>query len=273
MADIKDRFLKIAEEQAEREKKPAQLTLWPDEKRGAPNALLRSALFSASKPINERKTYREHTLAVLGPYSVKYTGPQLYQPELDVWLELVHRCRLTTLGNETEFQVRSFLRALRRSTGKSDYKSLVSTFHLLSSAVVEVSSRNEKGQRRGYIGHLIDVLEFDEVTARWKASLNPKIAILFAPDEHTWLAGSARLALGRSYLAKWLHGYYATHRKPLPISVERLRELSGSANGSLRDFRRRLRDAFAEVARVELTQQRSFQWQIDADDMVVVSRS
>jgi len=250
-----------------------QLKLWPDDRRGAPNALLRSALFSAGKPTNTRKLFKEHMLAVLGPIQIAYSGPQLYQPELDVWLELVHRCRLRELGTETEFPVRSFLKSLGRSTGKSDYKALVGTFRLLATTLIEVTARDEKGRVRGYMGHLVDSLEHNEATGRWRVSLNPKIASLFAPTEHTWLHAGARQALGRSFLAKWLHGYFSTHRVPLPISLERLQELSGSSTKQqLRDFRRSVRRALEEVAVVELADGRGFEWRIDADDLVHVQR-
>jgi hypothetical protein len=270
----KTRFREIAERAvALVPAEPVQLKFWPDDRRGAPNALLRSALFSAGKPSNTRKLFKEHTLAVLGPCTIAYTGPQLYQPELDVWLELVHRCRLRPLGTETEFPVRSFLKALGRSTGKSDYKALVGTFRLLATTLIEVSARDEKGRVRGYMGHLVDSLEHNEATGRWRATLNPKVAGLFAPAEHTWLHVSARQALGRSFLAKWLHGYFSTHRSPLPISLERVQDLSGSSTKQqLRDFRRSVRKALGEVAAVELAEGRVFEWRLDDDDLVHVHR-
>lgn len=268
------RFRELAEEAASLvSAESVQLKLWPEDRRGAPNALLRSALFSAGKPTNKRKIFKQHTLAVLGPFSINYTGPQLYQPELDVWLELVHRCRLRPLGTETEFPVRAFLKSLGRATGKSDYIALVGTFRLLATTLIEVNARDEKGRVRGYMGHLVDSLEHNEATGRWRATLNPKIASLFAPNEHTWLHVGARQALGRSFLAKWLHGYFSTHRVPLPISAERLQNLSGSSKAQrLRDFRRALRRALDEVASVERAEGRVFEWRLDDDDQVCVSR-
>lgn len=267
------RFREIAAQQmAAASVAPVQLRFWPDDRRGAPNALLRSALFSAGKPTNTRKLFKQHTLAVLGPCTISYTGPQLYQPELDVWLELVHRCRLRELGTGTEFPVRSFLKSLGRSAGKSDYKALVGTFRLLASTLIEVAARDDKGRVRGYMGHLVDSLEHNEATGGWRATLNPKIASLFAPSEHTWLHAGARQALGRSFLAKWLHGYFSTHQAPFPISVERLRELSGSSTKQqLRDFRRSVRKALDEVAAVERADGRGFEWLIE-DDVVHVRR-
>lgn len=266
-------FEDLAKEQMARAPSaPVQLAFWADTRRGAPNAVLRAAMFCAGKPTNERKIFKEYTLEVLGPYTITYTGPQLYQSDLDVCLELWHRCRLRPLGTETEFQVGSFLKSLKRSTGKSDYTALVSTFRVLAATTIEVARRDEKGRLRGYIGHLVDSLAYDEATGRWHVSLNPKIAGLFAPTEHTWLQASARLELGRGYLAKWLHGYFSSHERPHPISVQRLRDLSGSTAGRLRKFRENLRVALAEVARVETAEGRRFEWRLDDEDLVHVRR-
>jgi hypothetical protein len=100
-----------------------------------------------------------------------------------------------------------------------------------------------------------------------------RIAELFAPSQHTWLHASARRALGKGYLAKWLHGYFSSHAKPHPICVAALLELSGSENRELRDFRRKLKAALAEVARVETTEGRRFEWCIDDEDLVHVRRA
>jgi hypothetical protein len=59
---------------------------------------------------------------------------------------------------------------------------------------------------------------------------------------------------------------------PLPISVSRLLDLSGSTNASLRDFRRKLRTAMGEVADVERADGREFSWRLDANDLVHVAR-
>lgn len=262
----------VKEQMARAPSAPVQLALWADARRGAPNAVLRAAIFSAGKPTNERKSFKEHTLEGLGPYTIAYTGPQLYQPELDVWLELVHRCRLRPLGTETEFQAGSFLKSLKHKTGKSDYEWLVGSFMTLRATAIRVEWKDKSGRALGYIGGLVDSLGFDKDTGRWSVKLDPRIATLFAPTEHTWLQASARLALGRCYLAKWLHGYFSTHERPHPISVQRLRALSGSTAGRLRKFRENVRVALVEVAKVETAEARRFEWHIDDEDLVHVRR-
>jgi hypothetical protein len=239
-----------------------------------PNVFLRSALFSAGKPTKTRKLCRDHVLpAAIGTRSITYTGPQLYQHELDVWEEVIHRCRLRAAGTHTDFHVHGFLKSLRRSTGNKDYEQLHSTMRLLHATSIHVVlERDARGKATGYCGHLIEQFRYNDSLCRWEISVHPDIAELFAPNDHTWLHFDARLDLGKSYLAKWCHGYFSSHRKPLPIGVARLLELSGSANSSLRDFRRRLREAMHEVATVEKAHRRRFEWSIGEDDLVHVIR-
>lgn len=250
------------------------LGTWAEDQRGCPNAVLRSALFCAGKPPAQRKFFREHQLAPsLAPYEVKYTGPQLYQPDLDVWLELVHRCRGRALGTPVELPIRGVLRELGRPIGKSARDWLTSTFSLLRATALHVRWVVPKtGTHRGYIGGLVDALVYDETVGLWTIQLDPKIVALFAPDEHTWVQLDTRLQFGKSYLAKWLHGYFSSHRKPLPISVERLKELSGSSTTVLKKFRQNLRAALDEVESVERSRKRQFNWRIDRDDLVHVVR-
>lgn len=270
--NLRDRFFDLANSAPTLEsEKPEQLGLWADDQRGCPNVLLRAALFSAAKPRKTRKLYREQKLpAAIGTKTITYTGPQLYQFELDVWLEAIHRCRLRPAGVETDFHARGFLRSLRRSDGKANYKQLLETLGLLHATSVMVIPEDPK--KPGYRGHLIEACRFDHELLRYRISVNPELAELFVPKEHTWLHFNARLDLGKNYLAKWCHGYFSSHRKPHPIGVQRLRELSGSATAELFRFRQALRVALAEIARVERAHGRRFDWRIDEGDLVQVVR-
>lgn len=253
---------------------PPPLGQWADDLRGCPNAMLRSELFCAGKPPTRREFFERMQLAQsLAPYTVKYTGPRLYQPDMDVWLELVHRARQLPAGCEVSFSARAMLRSLGRSDGKSDRDWLAATFARLRATALDISRKDpQTGRTRGYIRGLVKSLDYHSDQKVWSACLDPEITTLFAPDLHTWIDTKARQELRKSYLAQWLHAYFSSHRKPRPISVKRLHELSGSANAALRDFRRRLREAMTHVAFVEQAAQRKFEWKIDEADLVHVVR-
>ncbi|QBY46347.1 hypothetical protein ArsFIN_49580 (plasmid) [Arsenophonus nasoniae] len=57
--------------------------------------------------------------ATFNGYTVKYTGEQLDQADLDVWLECISRCKDTPLGHIVRFSSYEFLKGIKRSTGKS----------------------------------------------------------------------------------------------------------------------------------------------------------
>jgi TrfA protein len=251
-----------------------QLPLWPDDRRGAPNAILRSAVFSAGKPASKRVVHDDALLPILPPYAVYYSGPQLYQPDLDVWLELLHRCRLTPLGLSATVSMRSLLRGLGRAQNEKSHLYTLESARALTKATINARRRDARGRLIAeHAGHLLEEFLWDAQLGVWTVKLNQRIAAMFAPDEHTWLGASARRELGKGYLAKWLHGYFSTHREPHPISVERLRDLSGTSTKQLRDFRGALRRALAEVARVERADGRRFEWRVVPEsDLVEVSR-
>jgi hypothetical protein len=61
-----------------------QLPLWAEQKRGTPNSFLRSSLFAAVQG-KDRRFMKEEVLASQNGITVKFTGEQLNQSDLDVW--------------------------------------------------------------------------------------------------------------------------------------------------------------------------------------------
>ena len=98
--------------------KVIQLPLWPEPKRGAPNAALRSALFAAIQGKGRRYMDRE-VLAAQRGVTVRFTGKQLDQADLDVWEQTLHLARTQALGTRCRFTEKGFLKALGRQSGKS----------------------------------------------------------------------------------------------------------------------------------------------------------
>lgn len=92
-----------------------------------PNGILRSALFGIVAK-GKRKFEKSLLKATVNGYSVKYTGEQLDQSDLDVWLECLRRCQNTPLGHIVRCSSYDFLKTINRRTGKSDYEWLKSVF-------------------------------------------------------------------------------------------------------------------------------------------------
>jgi hypothetical protein len=220
-----------------------KLPLWPEPKRGAPNDVLRSALFAAIQGKTRRYLDRE-LLAVHDGVKIKFTGKQLDQADLDVWEQAVHLARQHPLGNVCQFTAHAFLKALGRSAGKSDYAWLEGAFTRLTACAVEIVHKRET-----YFGSLIEGGKRDGTTGLYIVRLNPDLIKLYASG-FTIVDWEQRQTLRGKPLALWLHGYYASHAKPVPVKMETLHQWSGSRNLQKASFRRQLLKAFSDLCAV-----------------------
>jgi hypothetical protein len=238
-----------------------QLPLWPDPARGTPNDVLRSALFAAIQG-KGREYIEDRLIAAVDGISIRYTGRQLEQSDLDVWEQVLHLARQHPLGTVCYFKGGAFLKSIGRSAGKSDYKWLATVLTRLTACEVRF-------KRPGYTHGrgLIASYDIDEHTRLYRVSVDPDTAKLYTAG-WTAIDWHQRQQLRGKPLALWLHGYYATHAKPLPVKVDTLRSLSGSHDKTLRSYRQKLRRALDELKAIGAIAS----WQIDAADLVTVDR-
>ena len=239
------RLAAVAETAKKRGRKPApakviQLPLWPEAKRGAPNAVLRGALFAAVQGKGRIALDRE-LLAAQDGITIRYTGWQLTQSDLDVWEQALHLARTQALGTRCRFTEKGFLQALGRQSGKSGRDWLRSAFARLAGAVVELTQG-----RRTYGGTLLEFYR-DEDTGRTVLEINPKLAPFFGRSQWTQIDWEQRQQLRGKPLALWLHGFYATHAAPHALTVEYLHKLSGSQTKRLRKFKENLTHALRDL--------------------------
>ena len=234
---------KAAEEEPRGPAKVIQLPLWPEPKRGAPNAVLRGALFAA---IHKDRRYMDRELiAAQDGITIRYTGKQLGQSDLDVWEQVLHLARTQALGTECHFTAHGFLKALGRQTGKSGHEWLQTALERLTGEVVLISAG-----WRTYFGTLIEGGARDEDTGRYVVDINPKLAKFYGRSQWTQIDWEQRQQLRGKPLALWLHGFYASHAAPYPLSVEYLHKLSGSQTKRLRRFKENLTQALRDLEAV-----------------------
>lgn len=230
-------------------------------KRVAPNAMLRGSLFGIVGK-GSRK-YEEKVLkATIGEIFVKYTGKQLDQTDLDVYLECIYRCAKSLLGEEVRFFAYDFLKSIGRDTGKSQYEWLKDSLLRLMTCAVEIGDG-----RFFYAGHIVNDNYRDEETGEFVISLNPKIAAFFSTDMWTGLSLKERYALKGKPLCQWLHGFYSTHAKPHPYKVETIKNLCGSQRGELKKFRYDLKKSL-----LDLSAATGWQCWIDDNNLVNVNK-
>ena len=104
--------------------------------------------------------------------------------------------------------------------------------------------------RRTYFGTLIEGGARDEDTGRYVVDINPKLAKFYGRSQWTQIDWEQRQQLRGKPLALWLHGFYASHAAPYPLSVEYLHKLSGSQTKRLRRFKENLTQALRDLEAV-----------------------
>lgn len=241
------------------------LPWWPTGDRAVPNPIVRSALFGVVR--RGRRAYlRGIQLPAIGGTDIRYTGEQLDQADLDVWmgiLELFKGQDIAMRRGRAVVGIREFLRSIGRtySSGSRDW--LNRTLARLSATNVEISA---DGQTYG--GSLLVEYARDERTSQLVVEINPRLVRLFQAHEWTRINWDERQALGGSeQLAKWLHGFYSSHQAPYAITIKALQEWSGSTAGTLYEFRSELREAMGRVAAAT-----GWHWELDREDRLHVIR-
>lgn len=176
---------------------------------------------------------------------------------------LVHLARSHPLGTTVEFTANSMLKALGRSTGKTQHKQLHEELLRLRSGTADITVDG----KRGFFGGLIQNGKRDIETGRYVIQLDADMLKLYEAG-YTQVDWAQRQALGNNNLSKWLHGFYSSHASPYPYKVATLKELCGSTSKDLRDFRRMLKKSLDDLVGVGCIES----WEITDRDLVAVTK-
>ncbi len=212
----------------------------PSNGKPLPNDVLRSALFGVSEKVFRRE---EKIASVEGLDVYMVRGYRPTQAHLDVWEQCLDLAAKHGTGKRIRFSVYSFLKAIGRNTGKSDYEWLKEAINDLASCLVRISNG-----RYTYFGTLIQDDFRDEETNEYVIKINEALALLFMGGRWTALDGEQRQMLRKHPLAQWLHAFYSTHAEPYAYKVATLKELCGSDTEELWKFRQMLRRALKKLA-------------------------
>ena len=258
---------KIAEGKAQKKAatpdRQLKLELWPDEVLGVPNAILRGAHIGVGQ---ERTIHKKRTLvAAVEGYEIRFKGETFNQTDLDVLEGMLHLAMPHPLGKRVEFTVHSFLKALGRGTSGKHHEEFKEQVMRLVTGGIEITDTKA---RVTFMGTLVSKAFREEDSGRYVVIFDKDMLNLYEAG-YSHIDWNQRMALGKSTLAKWLHGFYATHAKPYPYKVETLHNLCGSADKSLRSFRQKLKKALDELICVRAIDG----WIIDQDDLVTVQRT
>lgn len=227
------------------------LPMWDDENRGVPNPFIRSGLFSVKNTEN-REFMQKMPIASLSNYQVTYTGQDLQQDDLSVWMSLINLARDQPMSDKIMFSGYQLVKDLGWRMHSESYKRAQESIQRLKVTGIEISTNNKDN---AYSGSLIRDFAWQVVdekgNTRWMVRFEPRVSILFMEDTTTLLEWETRKKIGtRATVAQWLHSFYSSHRDPIPLKVEKLYELCRSGD-SLSSFRRNIKNALNKLVDVE----------------------
>lgn len=231
-----------------------QLPFWPNDQRGLPNCLARSALFTvANVRGGKRENLKRQLIKTMNGTTIHYTGDELRQDDEDCFMHILHVARMHPLGTEVRFTAHNMLVQLGWSPNSVSYKRLVDCIDRLQATSISITVETAAtGIRENYTGSLIRSFYWRELSTdapmrEWVILLEREIVSLFNPTSYSQIDWAMRMSL--SPMEKWLHTFYHTHDHPFPMDVATLRDLMGSKTKELRQFRYKLRLALEQLVK------------------------
>jgi hypothetical protein len=217
-----------------------------EDRRGSPNSFLRSALFAAIQS-KDRVYFKKAEIFSQQGITITYTGEQLNQEDLTVWLALVDLMKKDPLGTECKFTAHEILKYMDLGTGKNAYERLNSAIVRMIACAIIIDTNTKT-----YGGSLIHGYVLDKRTKVYRLDLNRHLIKLFGDNDWTAINWEQRKQLRHKPLCLKLHDYYSSHEKPFPVSLEFLSDLAGSVNKQKADFKRKVGTALEELVKIGL---------------------
>jgi hypothetical protein len=197
---------------------------WNEFTTGMPNWMIRSSLFGTFGK-GKGETYKNHVLASFRNMTLRYSGEQLDQGDLSVWLMVLQFAydSETPLGRPFKFKDSDLLKALGKTCGGGMRAKLAERVDRLHehTIVLQLGPQIFKGQ-------LLSNILRNNCTAEHEVVIDRNLAVFYAEDQLTWVNWKIRLELDAYPLAQWLHCYYSSHKTPYRNRVESLLRWSGS---------------------------------------------
>jgi len=227
-----------------------------------PNPFIRSSLFGLVKK-GEAKFVDAKLIATQGDHTLLYSGKELNQANLDVWLCL-QKIWIENDCKPVECDSKEILKTIGLSYAKGDKLWLKDKIEDLVKATLLFEFDNG---RTGFTGRLIKELEWTGDYHTFKFDLDNKLKNMFGCNDFTYLDFKKRREI-RSDLGTWLFSYYRSHKELFPIHISKLYLYSGSSS-ELKEFKRSLKNAHEELLKVGYIQA----YEINKQGIVFVTRN
>ena len=247
--ELHERTREIIEQERKKEEERLEngvvyLPDWKNDRRGSPNSFLRSALFAAIQGKDRLDLKRAKIFSQEG-ITVTYTGEQLNQEDMTVWLALVDLMKKDSLGTECRFTAHEILKYMSLSTGGTQYEQLEMAVCRMTACLVRVET-----EKYIYGKSLIEGFVIDKDTNEYRVKLSRHLIKLFGENDWTAINWEQRKQLKNKPLCLKLHDYYSSHEKPLSVSLEFLLNITGSTNSQKASFKRQVKTALEELVKI-----------------------
>jgi hypothetical protein len=262
---IREKHARRMREDASNSSPSAKLPTWPEETRGVPNGILRSALFGAIGR-GKKRYMKDEPIHAQNGISISYTGISLDQNDLDIWETVLHVARLEPLGHECRITAYQLLKILGKKDTGGNRGVLNNRLKGMKASCLTIKLNDFS-----YFGSLIDEVYRNEKKHEYLIRLNPKLITLFSSNEFTQIDWKIRHSLNNKPLAQWLHGYYSSHAKPYPIKIATLHKMCGVNYAQLHDFKPKLIKALDALDEAYKTNHQIFSYEIK-DNIVYVDK-
>lgn len=270
MAYAKQRAEAIKAQQGQQQELLLQegFPLWNDGRRGVPNPLIRGGLFTTRRT-PDRENLQLQTIVSLSNFAIRYSGTELRQDDLSVWLSIVNLGRVQPLGSPIYFTAYSLIKDMGWRLHSESYAKIKDCIERMKATSLRISTAQD---RDGYAGSLIRDYAFNTTNengdARWMVRLEERVAKLFTFDQTTLIEWEQRRKIGsRALLTLWLHTFYSSHKEPIPYKVAKLHELCRSEEKNMANFKIRVRQSMEKLIDVGLLESYKI-----TDDVVHVIR-
>ena len=249
LQELHKRTLEIIECERKKEEERLEtgiiyLPTWREDRYGSPNSFLRSALFAAIQSKDRVYLNKAEVFSQQG-ISISYTGQQLNQEDMTVWLALVDLMKKNPLGMECKFTAHEILKYMGLSTGGTQYEQLEIAVCRMTACLVRIET-----ERYIYGESLIEGFVIDKDTNQYRVKLSRHLIKLFGDCDWTAIDWEQRKQLRNKPLCLKLHEYYSSHEKPLPVSLEFLSNITGSVNKQKAGFKTKVKTAFEQLVKI-----------------------
>ena len=222
---------------------------WNDFRRCLPNEVVRSALFNARNRNVPRAYMKDVEIAVIGDGSITYRGEELRQDDATVWMQMIHLAKSLPLGATVEFTAYSFCKAVKWPICNGSYERLRASLRRMQATSLAIYSNRLK---EGVSMSMIPFFEWKDtgkILKRYQVHLAPQLVSLFQDMQYTQVEWEQRLNLPDG-IATWLHTYFASHKIPFPISIEKIKYGAGIRDIPQTELRRLIKTALKKLVDV-----------------------